>query len=203
MLEKIKLSSPEIEVNDDLRRIRLLEFLHQNNGFIWKDHEIEHYVARTQTYMREIKKIVESGMFLEIHNISNTVDYYFPTYGNVPFPTLADMNKMLENRITLNLQEKLSPELRAICNKALSEMITRRVPEGVPFLLSSKKSFSQLHVIYDLDCSGIGIMKGGFKRHTKLSLLYGLILFGLVNYEYILKPFSNTNQMMFYLLGNT
>ncbi|CAO1438365.1 unnamed protein product [Diamesa tonsa] len=179
MLEKIKLHAPEIEEDDDLRRIRLLEFLHQNNRFIWKDHEIEHYVARTQTYMREIKSTVESGMFLEIHNISNTVDYYFPTYGNGPLPTLMDMNKMLENRITLNLQDKLSPDLRAICNRALSEMITRKVPDGVPFLLASKKSFSQLHVIYDLDCSGIGVMKGGLKHQTKMSLLYGFLLFGL------------------------
>lgn len=188
MLEKIRLNAPQKEIDDDLRKIRLLDFLHQNNKFIWKDHEIEHYVARTQTYMREIKRTVEAEMFLEIQKIGNTVDFYFPTYGKAEFPTLVDMNKMLENRITLNLQDKLSPELRAICNKALSEMITRKVPEGVPFLLPSKKLFSQLHVIYDLDCSGIGTIKVGLKHQTKMSFLYGFILFGLVCYEYILKP---------------
>lgn len=179
MLEKIKIVGPQKEENDDLKRIRLLDFLHQNNNYIWKDHEIEKYVREIQNYMRIVKMTVESGIFLELHNISNTVDHYFPSYGNVQYPNLADMNNMLEKRIILNLQDKLSPELRSICRKAQSERISRRTPEGLPFLVPSKKPFSQLHVVYDLDCSGIGRMKS-LKHHAKMSFIYGFILFGLV-----------------------
>lgn len=185
MLEKIRINAPEKDENDDLIKVRLLDFLHQNYKFIWKDHEIEQYVVRIQTYLSEMQRIVEAGLVQEIQNIGSTIDYYFPTYGTVPFPHLMDMNKMLENRITLNLQDKLSPELRTICNKALSEMITRKTPEGLPFLNPSKKSFSQLHVIYDLDCSGIGVVEGGLEKQLNMSFLYGLLSFGLVRNEKI------------------
>ncbi|CAO1442648.1 unnamed protein product [Diamesa serratosioi] len=178
MLEKIRIVAPQKEKNDDLKRIRLLDFLHQNDKYIWKEEEVKRYVKITKDYMKEIKMIAESAIFLELHHIGHTVDHYFPSYGNLPFPTLDDMNSMLEKRIILNLQDKLSPDLGAICRKAQSEHITRRAPEGLPFLVPSKEPFSPLHIVYDLDCSGIGKVKN-LKDHAKMSFIYGFILFGL------------------------